>query len=397
MLLSFYQRSSIGPCLFSLCVAMLGLRGESAPAQSQQKTVAGKADVLRHVPKEFATLGEIDVENSSVELLIEGEHEAKKWKVLPDAELKVHGWWGRLEQFKSGDRVWVWFAIDRKKERQAVLMLADELSEQEIHGLPHTLTGFGKARGTVTIKSEISGERQLTVKNLDVSALMGQQVYVQTAGEAAAIIASLDEFRAMRSRQQEWLRRVWRRDGLPGTVTFLHPLSGEMEIVFDHEAIRWGRYLQYGDEVSLQTDTPISAVIKHVQPWRERTLVRLVTASGTDQFDLSLGQRINVRLSEPPDEVQRSPLPTDIGRRTMKRDRIEWFLASTYCSCKIAGDRCTGMFYSLASCNENACGMPNQIRARVEEMIDEDLTDEQIWQKLHQMRGPDVGKQHLLR
>ena len=80
-----------------------------------------------------------------------------------------------------------------------------------------------------------------------------------------------------------------------------------------------------------------------------------------------------------------------------KEERIEWFLASTYCSCKIAGDRCTGMFYTLASCNVNACGMPNKIRSQVGGMIDEGLKDEAIWKKLRELRGSNVMQPHLLR
>jgi len=383
--------------LFPLCVALLGPPTERANAQSKQKSIAGKADVLRHVPKKFATLTEIDNKNHRVKLLIEGEQQAKMWDVLADAELKVHGWWGRLKQFCVGDRVWVWFAIDRHKKRKGVLMLADELSEQFIHGLPHLLTACDKKSETATVESEISGKRQLTFKNLDKSALIGAQVFVQTVGKSARTIASQEDFANLRSRQREWLCAKWRQDGLPGTVSLLHPLSGEMEVMLDHEAIRWGRYLENGDKLTLQIDAPISAVVKHVHPWRERTLVRIVTASGVDQFDLSLGQRIRVTVPEPPADIQSSELPMDIGRLTLKKDRIEWFLASTYCSCKIAGDRCTGMFYSLASCNENACGMPHQIRSKVGELIDADLTDEQIWEKLIESRGPNVGNQHLLR
>jgi len=386
------------PLLFiAACVWFSGPLGDRVSAQSKKKTVAGKADVLRHVSKQFATLSEIDTENRQVKLLIEGEQQVKTWDVLANAELKVHGWWGRLEQFRAGDRVWVWFAIDRQKKPKAVLMLADELSEQDIHGLPHMLTAFDESTVTVTVESKVSGKRQLTVKNLDASELVGKQVFVQTSGGSARTIASLEDFEKLRTQQRQWLRTTWREKGLPGTVTFLHPLSGEMEVMLDHEAIRWGRYLTSGDKVRLQIDTPISATVKHVQPWRERTQMRLVTASGIDQYDLSLGQRIQTTVPEPPTKLQDSKLPTDIGRRTSKRDRIEWFLASTYCSCKIAGDRCTGMFYTLASCNENACGMPNRIRSKVGEMIDAELTDEQIWQELHKSRGPNVGKQHLLR
>lgn len=392
----FHRCFAVGLPLVFLCVSSLGRSSEPASAQPRKKTVAGKADVMRHVPKKFATLVEVDADKNRVKLLLEGEHEAKMWNLLPDAELKVHAWWGRLEQFHAGDRVWAWFAVNRQKEPKDVLMLADELSEQDIHNLPHTLTAFDAERGTVTVESKLSGTRHLAVKDLDASELIGAPVYVQTKGESARYVASQKEFLDMRTRQQKWLRNKWRKEGLPGTVTFLHPLSGEMEVMLDHEAIRWGRFLQNGDKVTLLIASPISATVKYVRPWRERTLLRLVTASGTDQSDLSLGQRIRVRVPEPPAEVQRSELPTDIGRLTSKRDRIEWFLASSYCSCKVAGDRCTGMFYSLASCNENSCGMPNQIRSKVEEMIDANLTDKQIWQKLRDQRGPNFSKPHLL-
>ena len=51
----------------------------------------------------------------------------------------------------------------------------------------------------------------------------------------------------------------------------------------------------------------------------------------------------------PPPEVLDSELPVGIGRAKGRDKRIEWFLANTYCSCSIAGDGCTGMFYTLAS------------------------------------------------
>ena len=57
------------------------------------------------------------------------------------------------------------------------------------------------------------------------------------------------------------MRRRWAEEGLPGTVIFLH-LSGEMEFMLDHEAIRWGRSLKPGDKVKLQTTPPVPAVVK---------------------------------------------------------------------------------------------------------------------------------------
>lgn len=316
-----------------------------AKADKQDKPVAGKADVLRHVPKKFAVLLEAHPARGEVRLLVDGEKEPKTWTVNPDAEIKVHGWWGRLEQFDKGDRVWVWFDIDRKKQPVSILMLADEISEQDIHG-------------SITDEPALEHKRQA---------------------------------------QRDRMRTIWRKEGLPGTVTFLHKLSGEMEVTLDHEAIRWGRHLKYGDKVTLRTATPIQAAVRSVKPWRERTQVRLVTNSGRDQADLALGQRVRVAVPEPPAEIQSSNLPTDLGRSRTNDERIEWFLASTYCSCRIAGDRCTGMFYTLASCNVNGCGMPDQVRSRVSAMIDKGLSDQQILDELVESHGPLVLRPHLLK
>lgn len=385
-----------GSGLTFVLAALLG--GVWPCAAADHKEVAGKADFLRHVPKKFATLVNVDATARRVELHAEGEPQAQAWELLPDAELKVHGWWGRLEQFTPGDRVWVWFAVDRKRRPQAVLLLADEISEQFLHGLPHTLKAFDARTRTATVHSEISGGRKLIApEGWQPPDPRGQPLYIQSAGTAARLLATDAQFEALRRRQAELLRDGWRREGLPGTVTMLHPLGGEMELTLDHETLRWARWLKNGDAVTIATENPIRAVVKFVEPWRERTRLRLVTDTGSDQADLSLGRRVALRVPEPPAPAQDSGLPPDIGRARTREQRIEWVLASSYCSCNIKGDQCTGMAYTLASCNVNACGMPGQIRSRVARLIDDGLNDEQVWRELEKERGPLFSRQHLLK
>ena len=152
-------------CLLTaaLCLLPTGRAAGGGPdgkkLNDKVKEIAGSAEFLRSVPKHFATLKAVDVPGHKVTLLIEGEVLPKVWTLVPDAEVKVLGWWGRLDQFRIGDRVWVWFKTDRKKQPVAVSMLADEISEQDIHGPGVTIESYVRIRkqqpglhGEITIK-----------------------------------------------------------------------------------------------------------------------------------------------------------------------------------------------------------------------------------------------------
>jgi hypothetical protein len=321
-------------------------------ANKKTKEIAGTAEFLRLLPKPFAQVKAIDVQARTVTLLIDGEPEAKTWPVEPDAEVKVGGWWGRLGQFRSGDRVWAWLKLDRKKSPVSVVLLADELSEFDMHG------SLRKASGE---KSRFTAE----------------------------------EVEARRAEQKHWLRARWAEDGLPGTLSFLHVFSGELEVTLDHEAMRWGRSLTAGDVVHLQADPPIKAVVRAVTPWRERTVVRLVVGE-LESSELKVGQRISLKMTPPPTAVEGSPYPPDAGRPRAKAERVEWFLASIYCTCAVSKDTCTGHFYTLASCNPNACGMPNHRREEIGKLIDRGLSDTQIFDELLREAGPLLLRPHLM-
>jgi hypothetical protein len=222
----------------------------------------------------------------------------------------------------------------------------------------------------------------------------GEKVYVQTAGGGARLILDADAFKLRKNEQRATLRKIWTDQGLPGAVAFLHRFSGEMDFMLDHEAMRWGRSLKPGDAVRLQTPVPIPAVVKQVKPWRERTELRLVVAAA-DLGDLTPGQRLALLMTPPPAEVDLATLPPDLDRARAKAERIEWFLASIYCPCGVKGDTCTGDFYTLASCNPNACGMPHHMREVIAGKIDKGLTDRQIFEELLKEQGPELLRQHL--
>jgi hypothetical protein len=323
-----------------------------ADANKKVKEVAGTAEFLRLLPKPFATVKAVDPTARTVTLLIDGEKEPKLWPVEPDAEIKVGGWWGRLGQIKPGDRVWAWLKLDRKKSPVSVVMLADETSEFDMHS---------------GLKPKKDEKPKFTPEQVE----------------------------ATRTAQKAWLRKHWVEDGLPGTLTFHHVFSGELELALDHEAMRWGRSLAAGDAVQLQADPPIKAVVKAVTPWRERTVVRLVVGE-LESSELKLGQRLPLKMTPPSEEVENSPYPPDLGRPRSKAERVEWFLASTYCTCGVSKDVCTGHFYTLASCNPNGCAMPNFRREELARMIDKGLSDRQIFDELLKEAGPLLTRPHLM-
>src|SRR5437764_843068 len=98
--------------------AALGLLLSAPVAGADRKAdkvmeISGTSEFLRSVPKHFATLKAVDPARGQVTLLLGGDKTAKEWSVVPDAEVKIAGWWGRLDQFQPGDRVWVWFKTNR--------------------------------------------------------------------------------------------------------------------------------------------------------------------------------------------------------------------------------------------------------------------------------------------
>ncbi|MDB5308904.1 MAG: hypothetical protein JWO38_3106 [Gemmataceae bacterium] len=316
------------------------------------KEVAGTAEFLRLLPKPFAAVKAVDPKARTVTLLADGETEAKTWPVEPDAEVKVGGWWGRLDQIRPGDRVWVWLKLDRKKTPVSVVMLADEVSEFDMHG---------------SLRAKPGDKQRFTPAEVETR----------------------------RADQKAWLRKRWAEAGLPGTLTFHHVFSGELELSLDHEAMRWGRALAAGDVVHIQADPPIKAVVKAVAPWRERTVVRLVVGE-LEASELTIGQRLALKMTPPPAAVEDSLYPPDIGRPRSRAERVEWFLASTYCTCGVSKDICTGHFYTLASCNPNGCGMPNHRRDEIGTLIDRGLTDRQIFDELVKESGPLLLRPHLM-
>jgi hypothetical protein len=379
-------------------------KAPNSKADDAIKEVAGAAEFLKSVPKKFAKFEGFDSKSGRVKLHIEDDKAATEWPVEPDAEIKFMGWWGRLEQIPHGYRVWVWFKTDRQRKPASVLMLADEISELDIHGDGLKVTGLSKDsiraepfKGRERNVSVTTATKQFRGKNLEETTdgpKEGTLIFFQTDGSQGLLVFDREAFEAKRTQQKQWLRERWEKEGLPGTVTFSH-VSGEADLMLDHEAMRWARSLKNGDKVKVAAEPPIEAVVKNVGAWRERTQVRIVI-NGVDLAGLTIGQRIYLKMTPPSAETENGDYPPDIDKPKTKEERIDWFLANIYCVCKVGKDVCTGHFYTLASCNPNSCAGPITARKKLAEKIDAGLSNRQIWDDLKVERGALSLKPHLL-
>jgi hypothetical protein len=380
------------------------------PLTPKKPAAAGPLGNLDVKSRRFGILKATDPKRQRITLVLDGETEPKEWPLRPGAEIWHAGWWGRLDQFTVGDRVWVWFETDSTKQPLAVSLLADELSEQDLYApvKVKAVHAAGPDRGTVTLETLRGGqptERTVAMTGAEVyrggakaspeSLKVGEPAHVQTTGAAARLILDPAAFEERRAAQKATLCQRWDDEGLPGTLVFAHADRREVELLLDHEAMRRGRSLQVGDPVILRSAQPVAAVVRQLRPWRERTQV-LLGVQDADPPAWTMGQRVLLRGAVPATAAA-ADVPTGLDQSRSKPERIEWLMSGVYCTCGMH-DACAGHFFTLAACNSgpsDPCGTAKRTRAEIAEMIDAGQTDRQIFEQLLAQRGAKLLRPHM--
>ncbi len=323
-----------------------------------KQIVLDRSSFLRTAVKAYAVYLGSDPAKGELVMRKEGEAEGKAFAIDPDAEVRVRGYWGGLGDLVPGDRVWTWTRVGPDGKPRALIMVADEISEQDIHQIPWELVSADPEKREVAIRRTLDRKNEQT-RTLKAAAALGLAregedavfrggenpipvkpgglVFVRTTGPELLEVARPEDLAAIREAQKARLEERWRKEGLPGTIGAFHPLTGELEVVLDHEAIRWGRSLKPNDRVRILQEKPIHAAVLEMRPWNERTRVTMAV-SGRELADLAPGRRVRLGIEEPSAEARASKIPPDAGRLKDASARAEWFLASTYCTCSIAGD-----------------------------------------------------------
>src|ERR1051326_6301583 len=92
-----------GPPMINLIlVALLSLSQDTKKAE---EIVRDRSSFLRTAQKTYAAFVGADRANGEVTFRPEGEPQEKSCPIDADAEVRVHGHWGSLEEIAKGDRV----------------------------------------------------------------------------------------------------------------------------------------------------------------------------------------------------------------------------------------------------------------------------------------------------
>ncbi len=371
----------------------------------------GNQDVtVRH----FAILKDFDAERRQLTLQVEGDPEPTVWFLEPGAEVWYSGWWGRLDQFTKGDRVWVWFS-GKRNQTESISLLADELSEQNFYGPGNieSVSPVNADHSSVVVKLSRGGKpmtRSVGVSNENLlqnnatssenAASKVDACFFQSTGDEARLLWTPAVFEQHRMRQMAELNQRWTNDGLPGIVAFQHANRRQLEVMLDHESLSWGRTLQPGDRVTLESSSELQATstpatVQQLRPWRERTQL-LLELEQPLPVGSTIDRRIFVKLQAAPANVNFNE-PPGLDQPRSAAQRVDWLMSGIYCTCGMH-DMCSGHFYTLAACDSfgtNPCGLAKRTRADITERVQQGQTDRRILEELLHDRGPNLLRPHM--
>jgi hypothetical protein len=369
------------------------------------------------LPKEYGRLLHLD--GASMEVVLDRTGERLTRKLLPGADLFRHGAPATPADFAPGDRVWVVMeGSARRGERGDVRFLADEISVQEIHTEWYALKEIDPERGTLTIEASppAPGKAASLVRLTALPALKvrlgaragklsdlapGVALRFQTRYEngtfGVTVLADAAGFEALGAEQRRALDRQLAREGLPGTAAG-GLITGDWEVVVDRAGALWARSLSPEDTVRLRREDPpnapaMSAAVRSVHPWGERTLVVVTPRPAAAPPPAAPPARVRLLMERP----RAGALPPGLGRATAPSDRIDWILASIYCTCSNRNDVCTGQLYTLSLCHPTGCPMPKYMRGKLAAWIADGKSDAEILKLIESEQGPNCHRMHLVK
>ncbi len=397
-----------------LPAALLLLALSAAPAASRAPTPPRFAPpehgFFTGLPKLFARLEAHDAATRELTLTLERDGQRITRPARLDMDAFLGGGLGSPGDVRPGTRIWAVFVRGASKEElKSVRFLTAEIGLQTIHGDWFSVDSIDVPAASLTLAQEEGGQRVVRTVPLgdevrvrkgtrsgDARLLKaGDKVRYQTRFEAGEyrVVAVMDgaglekESEGQRAR----LERLITREGVPGEGVGVDEQAGEAWLLLYRPGGDRARRLSPGDSVRLVVGRAQHRLkVRRVQPWGEKTALTLELAGS----GLALGSHEPVRVHLP-EKPAGGALPPGVGRATEKKERIDWLLASVYCTCPNRPDTCTGHLYTLAMCDRKGCGMPAAVEKLLSGWIDAGRSDGEVLQLLEKEQGPLLRRIHL--
>jgi hypothetical protein len=394
----------------ALCAGVLA--ASSAPAQAPKNASPPPHGFFSRLVRVFARLERVHPARRTITFVTDADGATWTQPLKVDSDVFLNELPAEANALKPRERVWVAMEGNAaKKEFGVVHFICDEPTYQALHGTWYTVQSVDAGSRKVVLahgegaKAErveltaapdfelLAGSRKQDFAGLKAEMVVRFQSRYATGGYELTQAVSQLAWAFNKARQNEALEQSRVSTGLPGHVVAVD--DNAWTVLIYRTGSEWARRLRRGDRVLLRLDNPsgsadFPAEVREIGPWGEKTRVLLQVNGGTQP---AAETPVRLRMSRP----EKSPLPAGLGIATDSAARIEWFLSTVYCTCGIAGDRCTGHLYTLSMCHPTGCGKPMAMRNVLADLIKQGLSDAQILKRLEADEGPELLVPHLLR
>jgi hypothetical protein len=369
------------------------------------------------MPKVYARLTNVDAVHRMVTVQVEGENYQAAFRFPPESDIWRHGSFAALNDFSPNMRVVLFPRVDDQGEWLDLRVLSDEISYQAITNAWHTVKGLSKDGKRLTVERAVKDKPQTFTASLnsesriwtdsemraDMAKLKpGDRVLFQLRYDGDGDMAFFSEivtesaFKAASEAQSKRHNERLGKDGLTAMVNDVNLTTREILLTLNRNANQWALRLHQYETVQLKTiDEKASAVrtqVIAVRPDGERLKMRL-TANGTQLARFSPADEIRI-LIDPTILVRQEWLPDYVQKQSVD-EQADYLLAWLYCPCNIADLNCGGQIFGVPACTHE-CHMPQQLHTEVVNFLNQDLSPNEIVERLRAKYGELVMLSHLL-
>lgn len=398
------DRMRFGLLLLVLSVALFA-RAEPPVVKPVQRDTPD----WNRLAKGYARIVSVDPALRQITLVPEGETKERSVGWNFETEFYSRGMWGNAIDFVPDQRVFVLAATNDDQEWKTAHAIADEISMQGM-SRPHMLKQYDRENGKIVLVDETGGRAPIDLlfdsRTIFVSAgpdpiPVGQACFCNTrSGNDGRVVMELLDATSFASEQR---RRFQVRldsaatNGLAGRIVNVNQSSNRVTALFRRSDSWIGRGLQIGDKARVQfagsTEPQKRVTIADIRPDQARLRVTFdVPPDAIAAFAAHSELTLIAKLPKTLDPI----MPPDLGRFTVRQDRIDYFLSTIYCTCELPADECAGHWNTLAACKAHDCSKLNQLTQVIGEWIDAGLTDPQILDALIKREGEQVLRQHYM-